>query len=592
MGYPPAVSADPSAAAATLTPSPAPPAPAWSERLVLLAPLLLLLAGSLHTVWALDSGWQFAAGRWIAAHGPPSVDVLSVAGRGRPWIELRWLYCLGLYELVSHLGWGAAVAAKTLLAVAAFALAVLAGGGRRRPLAAAAVASLAIVGASERLLVRPEILSFFYLAVELALIERARRSGEARWLVALPALQVLWVNSHTEFVLGPVVLGLLWLATLAERALPAPGAAAGASEHRRLSPRAVGTALVAAVAACLLNPWGLRGLLFPWTLWRELRSGVVKDQILELHGSLAYWRVSPAVWSAAALAAVCLAVAIANRRRLDPFWTALCAAFLYLALASVRNLPLFCLVAVPFVLLTAPARPPLGAGLRRLAAAAVAAGCLWVSWQQVTDRWQAGREGAPRFGWGLAADRFPEGAADYLSARGLGDEPVFATFKESSYLLARGFRVCVDPRNEVFGEAVLRRYFALGGDPAALERTLAEWGARVAVVDLGSGLVDALRSGGRWRLVHFDAVAAVLLRYDLPAAEHPLAGRDDYRAAADAVARHLGPPRPYADTPWWRPVPDPFPYRRTAEFLTLRGFPDLAAPFLSWAREAAPEATR
>jgi hypothetical protein len=589
MGYPPAVSAEPSAAA-TLTPSPVTPAPAWRERLVLLAPLLLLLAGSLHTVWALDSGWQFAAGRWIAAHGPPSVDVLSVAGQGRPWIELRWLYCLGLYELVSHLGWGAAVVAKTLLAVAAFAVAVLAGGGWRRPLAAAVVASLAVVGASERFLVRPEILSFFCLAVELALIERARRSGDAHWLVALPALQVLWVNSHTEFVLGPVVLGLCWLATLVERAVPAwttlpPG-------PRRLSPRAVGLALVATVAACLLNPWGLRGLLFPWTLWRELQSGVVKTEIVELRGSLAYWRVSPAVWAATALAAVCVAVAVANRRRLDPFWTALCAAFLYLAVTSVRNLPLFCLAAVPFVLLTLPAGPPLAAGLRRLAAAAVVAACLWVSWQQVTDRWQAGREGAPRFGWGLAADRFPEQATNFLVEQGLGDEPVFATFKESSYLLARGFRVCVDPRNEVFGEELLRRYFALGSDPGALERTLAGWGARVAVVDLSSGIVDALRAGGRWRLVHFDATAAVLVRYDLPAAARPIADRDDYQSAADAVALHLGPPRPYAETPWWRSVPNAAPYARTAEFLTRRGFPDLAAPFLSWAREAAPEATR
>lgn len=564
----------------------------WLPRLALLAALALLAVSALHTVWAVDAGWQLATGRYVAASGPPQVDVLSLAGEGRPWIELRWLYCLALFEVVSRFGWPAAVALKAALVVAAFAIVAEVGGGRRRPVLAGALVGLAAVGAGERLMLRPEILSFVFLAVELAVLERFRRTADWRWLAVLPPLQVLWTNCHTTFILGPVVLGLflageLWRRRVAASA--APGQACG------VSPAPVAAALAATTLACLVNPWGIRGLLFPWQLWRQIHAGPLKDEILEFQGSLVYWRVSPAVWAAAALAAVCVLVAVRRGGRRDPFWTLLCAAFLYLAVVAVRNLPLFCLVAVPFVLLSIPAGAAGGGTPRaRLAAAlgalAVVAGCGWVGWQRVTDRWQAERDDAPQFGWRLASHRFPEAAADLLLRRGLAEEPVFATFKESSYLLARGFKVLIDPRLEVFGEELLARHFATLRDPASLERSLAASGVRVAVLDLSSGLVSGLRSGGRWRLLHLDATAAVLVHHELPAASAAILDRAAFAAAAEAVARTLGPPRPYAATPWWRRVPRAAPYRRTASFLARVGYPDLAEPFAAWARAAAPGA--
>src|SRR4029079_15512428 len=75
---------------------------------------------------------------------------------------------------------------------------------------------------------------------------------------ALPLLMLVWVNTHSLFVLGPVAISAYVAAELFR----------GKEADRRLLLWAA-----AAVLACLVNPWGLNGLLFPLA------------QLAELHGS-------------------------------------------------------------------------------------------------------------------------------------------------------------------------------------------------------------------------------------------------------------------------------------------------------------------
>ena len=60
---------------------------------------------------------------------------------------------------------------------------------------------------------RPEIFSLVYLACFLAVLVRVDRRPKLAW--SLPLIQVLWVNTHGLFVLGPIVLGCY----LVERAM-------------------------------------------------------------------------------------------------------------------------------------------------------------------------------------------------------------------------------------------------------------------------------------------------------------------------------------------------------------------------------------
>ena len=78
---------------------------------------------------------------------------------------------------------------------------------RRRewPIWAALLAWLpALLVLSGRMYVRPETLTLLYFAIFMAVLVRWDRYPGLAWV--LPFVQVVWVNSHGLFVLGPIVL--------------------------------------------------------------------------------------------------------------------------------------------------------------------------------------------------------------------------------------------------------------------------------------------------------------------------------------------------------------------------------------------------
>ena len=103
--------------------------------------------------------------------------------------------------------------------------------------------------------VRPETLTLLYLSIFLAVVSRWDRLPAFAWV--LPLVQVAWVNSQGLFVLGPIVVicGLIG-------AVLRPGAFA---PERRRWWRTVGIAGLAIAAACLVNPYGITGALYPAT---------------------------------------------------------------------------------------------------------------------------------------------------------------------------------------------------------------------------------------------------------------------------------------------------------------------------------------
>ena len=104
-----------------------------------------------------------------------------------------------------------------------------------------------------RMYVRPETLSLLYLAVFLAVIFRWDRQP---WLaLALPVVEVLWVNTQGLFLLGLIVLtcGLI-------DAAMRPGSFA---RSRLRWWQLVGGASLFTGLACFVNPYGVRGAAVP-----------------------------------------------------------------------------------------------------------------------------------------------------------------------------------------------------------------------------------------------------------------------------------------------------------------------------------------
>ena len=120
--------------------------------------------------------------------------------------------------------------------------------------------------------VRPETLTLLYLSVFLAVLTRIDRLPALAFV--LPLVQVAWVNTQGLFVLGAV----FWAVALLDAALRPGAFAAGRARWWRT----VLAAVVLTGLACLVNPYGVAGALYPLELARTMGNPVFSNATAEL----------------------------------------------------------------------------------------------------------------------------------------------------------------------------------------------------------------------------------------------------------------------------------------------------------------------
>ncbi|HEU5117957.1 MAG TPA: hypothetical protein VFT74_15135, partial [Isosphaeraceae bacterium] len=220
-----------------------------------------------------DFWWHLRTGDLIRQTGEvPHVDPYLYGGPPeKPWIDLHWGF-----EVLLSLGyeWGGMVAvnlAKCVITTVAVFLLITA---RKRdwPLWVMILTWLpAVLLLSGRMYVRPETLTLLYMAIFLAVLFRIERWP---WLaMILPVVQVLWVNSQGLFVLGPVVLGFALIDSACHKGAFRP-------ERARWWGIMLSATLLTGLA-CLINPYGIRGALFPLAL-----AGTMGNKVFESIGEL------------------------------------------------------------------------------------------------------------------------------------------------------------------------------------------------------------------------------------------------------------------------------------------------------------------
>jgi len=175
----------------------------------------------LRTDLVVDGWLALAAGRWIAQHGLPSRDTLTVLAHGRRWIDQQWLAQLALYGL-----WRLGGVKLVLLVHALLVSGGLAGAAaiaRARGATARSVTWVAIPVFFAYLpvasVMRTQSFAFplFSATLWLVLVESSR--GSRRILATLPLL-VLWANLHGSVLLGAMLVSLAGLLEIARGRRP------------------------------------------------------------------------------------------------------------------------------------------------------------------------------------------------------------------------------------------------------------------------------------------------------------------------------------------------------------------------------------
>lgn len=440
-----------------------------------------------------DTFWQIEIGRRILDSGAlPRTDVFSFTMQGQPWISTQWLAQVCFAQAFALAGWAGPVVLTAASIALAFALVAYVLERHLDGMAVLILLMVAFALASPHFLVRPHALAMPAMVAWVAALIGAADRGEAPRLWWL-ALMTLWANLHGSFVLGIALTAPIALDAMLN---------AQPQARMRLMLRWIAFGMLALGASCL-TPYGWNSLLAARNI---LNLGDALSMITE-------WR--PADFSRLGAFEICLLLGIGavlfKGLTLPPVRILLVLGLLHMALAHVRNVTVFALLApVVFAPPLAGRFPRLNSGLATslrprvlIAAAAVAAVTLT--------------------GVAIALARYapPAGVAPAVAAlKARGVSRVLNDYDFGGYLIRAGIPVAIDGRTELYGENFmieLDQAMTLK-NPATLFDVIDKYRIDATLLPPATPAVSLFDHLQGWHRVYADSVAVVHVREpDAPA---------------------------------------------------------------------------
>ena len=128
---------------------------------------------------------------------------------------------------------------------------------------------LAIPLLAQRREIRPEVFSYLFSGIFLYLLLLYQKTRQKKYLYSLPFLQLFWVNLHLYFFVGLGLIGLTILSLTVKKI----------SQVKKFKVDFfLILVLILSVAACLANPFGIKGALTPLTIFNDYGYRLVENQ--------------------------------------------------------------------------------------------------------------------------------------------------------------------------------------------------------------------------------------------------------------------------------------------------------------------------
>jgi hypothetical protein len=527
------------------------PANATGRPLEIVLALLLVLFLTAVLGWrkdrSLDLGFHAATGRYILqTHHWPKTDPFTYTMSDHPYITMHGLFQIGVAVAEKVAGEAGPSLLREILILAAMGLIWM--NARRREVRSPTVlilgCALGLLALSLRFFVRPELATYVGLAAFLFLLRRHAEDGQRRWLLALPAVQLVWTYSHALSLFGPAVAGIY--------------AATGLFGNRRRDPMPWVAAVLCGLAL-FANPYGLEGVRFLWNLHTRMQGeNAFARTVGELYSPFTMRPPVPlAVRWFEILLVLSAVVLIARIRRFSLFDLATAVFFGILASIALRNVGMFVVAILPLFLSGAQqlvdavgnrrnpqnsrrsansqnprrtantqnsqdplnlldARGPQARGIRaRAPLAAAILIVLGLSVGVVSGAYYA-RDGGgfDAFGSGPSPSVYPIHNVDRIVKDNLRG-PIYNYFNFGGYLTGRLWpreKTFIDGRLEVVGEKFLFEHLAI--------QQGAKWGEMVSRYDPNIALINSsnvrlvqkLNGDPDWALIDLDGVSALFLR--------------------------------------------------------------------------------
>lgn len=443
----------------------------------------------------------------VQTHTVPEINLLSYAYENYPFINSHWLSeavfaiihkCCSLNFLLLF---------STLIVAIACLIQVLFVYKKSSAVSILLSSALYLFLISSRSDLRPELFSMLFLSIFIAILYSFRKA-QSKYIFFLIPIEILWVNMHIYFFVGPLLIFIFLLDHLFTNKL-----------KLSKSVKIFGITLIGALTATLINPNGLKGAIFPFTVLGSYGLPIIENQSMF---SLNYFFFDFAILAFLSSVFFLFALLFLERKRTRPIDWFLSTAFSLAALLIYRNILLFAFTTfIPFtlclnffikdaLLFFKKLLPKKHLGvLTNLCLV-----CLMLILATAIVRNVSVK------GFGFGNTDYGEKTGDFLIKNKIKG-PIFNTFDIGGYLASRVYPnlVYTDGRPEAYPKSFFENiYGPMQENPQIFERENRKYKFNVLVLShwdqtpWPNPLLEYLLSHRLFSLVHIDSYSIVLLR--------------------------------------------------------------------------------
>ena len=270
----------------------------------------------------------------------PKTNSFSFTESDFPFTNHHWLSEVIFFGVFSWFGFTGLVLFKIIFVLAAFLLLFFIAKKYATfwPLVISFLLSIFIF--ISRTEVRPEIFSFAILAFFLFAFFRAKYESNYRYLWFLPIAQLLWVNLHIYFFIGPVIFAFF----VFDKVISKNRFSIFNFQFSRLL-------LIGGLIglATLVNPAGIHGVLLPFNILKEYGYSIVENQTLAFLADFFSFNLPIFVFKFSVGVLMVSFLLTIKKAKQRIFEILLSAFFVYAGFKMLRNLPLYALASFPIL---------------------------------------------------------------------------------------------------------------------------------------------------------------------------------------------------------------------------------------------------
>jgi hypothetical protein len=486
--------------------------------IVLLGILAVVLG--FREIYSPDIGFHLKAGDWILKNLQfPGNDVFTYTVGSHAYIDLHWLYQL-FVVLVNNLSGELGIVLSNIFVILACYGVLLYRLKIKSPLFELpfwqlflffAVTSVAVLFET-----RPQIFSWLFLNLILYILEKYAE-GKKINLIFLPVIMLIWVNTHSLFILGWIVIGSYVL---------------GVSWRDRKVWTPLTMYALLSFAICFLNPYFFQGVAFPFRQLQLLHNdSIFKSGIAELTSPFSldgyfyngrFMLIQPILWFHLFFI-VSVIIFFKRLKRIQLHELLLFLFFGFLAVTAVRNIALFMFVVLPMTVFSL--RSDVGQdgntprrwwdSIRGQIILNTVIGIVTLVFitAVISGAYYNSYRSNERFGYRFNNLMLPYHAAHFLRENNLTGK-ILNHFNFGGFLMYMvPQQVSIDGRNEVMGEEFYYQYNTLWN---AIDKKpmIEKYQPQIIIFPHQNEFlwIHYFKQDTTWRLAYFDEQAAIYLR--------------------------------------------------------------------------------